>query len=200
MIEIRRQYLKSMQSKINLKPDQMKVSYPSSQLELINQHRKVYKMDLGYFVPSISYHLPLAKISYEWGVAQLLFKFKLKVLLNVLMLMLLEHSVLVIGDSYEEVSSCTFALLDLLSPYQWVSVFIPLLPESMMEFISAPVPYVIGLCARDKAHLTQIENDSVVKEQIKHGLNVINLASGQIKWTQENTIKKKKLTRSSGIM
>ena len=47
-------------------------------------------------------------------------------LLVLLKILLLERSVLVIGSSYEEVSSCTCALLDLLKPYKWVSTFIPI--------------------------------------------------------------------------
>ena len=189
-----------MQSKLKLNSDQSKVCHPLSELKQVStRNREAYKIEFRYF-PKIPYYLPLPQISSEWGVAQLLFKFKLRAVLNLLMLLLLEHSVLVIGDSYEEVSSCSLALLDLLKPYKWASVFIPVLPEEMIEFVSSPVPYVIGVVARDKAHLKKIENNFYVKQHLNHGLNIINVTSRKIQWTQETNTKVEKHVKASYIM
>jgi len=86
--------------------------------------------------------LPLPQISNEWGVAQLILRFKLPMLLNLLLLLLLERSVLIIGENSEDVSSSAFALLDLLKPYKWSSVFLPSLAEDMIDFITSPVPFI----------------------------------------------------------
>ena len=97
---------------------------------------------LEFFFPSFAYAMPLPQISNEWGVAQLILRFKLPMLLNLLLLLLLERSVLIIGENSEDVSSCAFALLDLLKPYKWSSIFLPSLSEDMIDFISSPVPFI----------------------------------------------------------
>ena len=195
----RHHFLQQLHSNMKLSPNEAKICHPLSELEQVSRNREAYKIEFKHF-PEIPYYLPLPQMSSEWGLAQLLFKFNLRTVIDVLMLLLLEHSVLIIGDSYEEVSSCSFTLLDLLKPYKWASVFIPMLPEEMIEFISSPVPYVVGVVARDKAHLKEIEADSLVKQEIQHGLSVINITSGNIQWTQESHIKEKRLNKASHIM
>lgn len=187
-----------MQFELRLNCDQEKVEYPKSEFEQINFNRK--SQSIQVIDSTIPFYLPLPQIHSELGVARLLFKFKLRSLLNILMSLLLEYSVLVIGDSYEEVTSCTFALLELLKPYSWASVFIPLLPEEMIEFLSSPVPYIVGMVARDKAHLKKIESDSNVKMHIRAGLNVLNVTTGKIQWNEEKIVKEKKLVKASGIV
>merc|ERR1712172_474871 len=85
----------------------------------------------------IQVNLPLPQIVSEWGVARLILRIKLPSITILLKLLLLERSVLVLGNSCEEVSSCAFALLELLKPFKWPSIFIPSLSEEMMGFTSA---------------------------------------------------------------
>ena len=117
------------------------VSSKSSKRSSIKKY-EVLTLDLDFFFPSLVYALPLPQISNEWGVAQLILRFKLPMLLNLLLLLLLERSVLIIGENSEDVSSSAFALLDLLKPYKWSSVFLPSLAEDMIDFITSPVPFI----------------------------------------------------------
>ena len=94
-------------------------------------------MNLRFPFPSLVYSPPLPQVSNEWGAAQLIFRLKLPTLLNLLILLLLERSVLIVGGKSEELSACAFALLDLLQPYKWASIFLPLLSEDMIDFISS---------------------------------------------------------------
>merc|ERR1719296_363231 len=126
---------------------------------------KSLALDLDFFFPSLVYALPLPQISNEWGVAQLILRFKLPMLLNLLILLLLERSVLIIGENSEDVSSCAFALLDLLKPHKWSSVFLPSLAEDMIDFITSPVPFIAGMVGKDKQSLESIEKDSRVKHE-----------------------------------
>jgi len=87
-----------------------------------------------------------------------------------------------------------------LKPYHWANVFIPILPDELFECVSSPVPYIIGIVARDKAHLKEIESDYRVAQHIQLGLNVINVTSGTVQWNEEKNAKGKRLIKASGIM
>ncbi len=56
-----------------------------------------------------------------------------------------ERQVLVIGDQPRLVSSCVLALAALLQPFPWLSPLVPILPSSMIDVLTAPVPFLMGL-------------------------------------------------------
>merc|ERR1711862_910384 len=130
---------------------------------------------------------------------------KISILINILMLLLLEKSVLIIGDNYEEVSSTVFALIDLLHPYKWLSIFIPILSNiSMMDFISSPVPFIAGMIIDNTTKNWKMEdvidNDRRIKKQIEYGgLTVVNINNGHVIWTQDDSITKIGLTHGQNI-
>ena len=136
----------------------------------------------------------------EWGLAQLILKFNLSEVINVLMLLLIEQSVLIIGHSHEEVSACTLALKDLLQPYTWPNVIIPSLPQDIIDVVSSPVPYIVGIVAASEESVKEIENDMRVKAHMDEGLTVINLTSWKISWTTSSEIHKHKLMHGDKIM
>ena len=131
-----------MRKQIVLTDSQEKVHYPQSEMEFL-QPQKMNKIDLSEDIASLTFSLPLPQLSSEFGVATLVVRIKLHMLLVLLKIILLERSVLVVGSSYEEVSSCTCALLDLLKPYKWVSTFIP-------------IRKFVHICMR-----TSVNNDSI---------------------------------------
>ena len=182
---------------------QSKLSLPSDvNTKRINKVRKyeMIALDLNFSFPAIVYSLPLPQTSNEYGIAQLILRFKLPMLLNVLILLLLERSVLIIGDKSEDVSSCAFALLDLLKPYKWASVFLPSLSEDMIDFVTAPVPFIAGMVGKDEAALKRIEMDSRVKDERMTGLTVIDVTSCKILWTEEVEIRKNMFARVRSMM
>ena len=136
----------------------------------------------------------------EWGLAQLILKFPLSEVINLLMLLLIEQSVLIIGHSHEEVSACTLALKALLQPYTWPNIIIPSLPEDIMDVVSSPVPYIVGIVATREEAVKEIENDTRVKAQMDEGLTVVNLTSWKILWTTRDQINENKLIYGNQIM
>merc|ERR1719245_1736696 len=106
-------------------------------------------------------------------------------------ILLLERSVLILGECSTEICTYCFSLFGLLKPYTWQSAFMPSLHEDMMDFISAPIPQISGMVARDKKHLQEIETDERVLQEIDSGLTVINLSSKKIHWTGEDVVKRK---------
>merc|ERR1719232_1708292 len=114
--------LKEFQTKLNLSPAQSKIKYPKSELKHVTEKILFFEPTLSLETsPKLSIPLPLPQVTGEFAIATLMLRFKLPNLLKITMLLLLEQSVLVIGASADEVSSCTCALLDLLKPYKWAS-------------------------------------------------------------------------------
>ena len=62
-------------------------------------------------------------------------------LLNAL---ILEKSIVVYGANISLVSALTSAIVQLINPYTWEGVFIPLIPANAIEILEAPVPFVVG--------------------------------------------------------
>jgi DENN domain-containing protein 5 len=60
------------------------------------------------------------------------------------------------------VSECISALI---FPFRWQHVYVPILPASMLHFLDAPVPFIMGLQADDSKAL--LDNCS----QVPYDLN-----------------------------
>jgi len=136
----------------------------------------------------LKFCLPLPQLSSEYGLATLILRIKLPMLLVLLELLLLEKSIFIIGDSYEEVSACTCAFLDLLKPYKWVSTFIPILPKGMLDIVTSPVPFLVGAVASSETGINDIIADSRVQQEMHDGLSVVNLKKGKVYMTQQDGI------------
>ncbi|CAM9745995.1 unnamed protein product, partial [Ectocarpus fasciculatus] len=58
---------------------------------------------------------------------------------------LCERRILLVADEVRTLSCCVHAAMAMLYPFAWQHVFIPLLPTDMLEYVSAPMPFVIGV-------------------------------------------------------
>ncbi|OHS98647.1 hypothetical protein TRFO_34898 [Tritrichomonas foetus] len=72
--------------------------------------------------------------------------------------MVLDFKIIIAGSDVGKVSRCGHALLSAIHPLQWPGVFIPMLPESMIDTVYAPFPYIIGL---HKNLVPQTENELI---------------------------------------
>jgi hypothetical protein len=61
--------------------------------------------------------------------------------------MLLERRVIVAAKTLGILSSCVNALSALLYPFSWQHVFIPVLPQSLLDYCAAPMPFMLGILA-----------------------------------------------------
>jgi DENN (AEX-3) domain/dDENN domain len=68
--------------------------------------------------------------------------------------LLCERRVVFTSARLTHLSQCVHAAEALLWPFRWQQVFVPLLPESMMNYCAAPMPFLIGL---PSALLPQLE-------------------------------------------
>lgn len=184
--ENRQAVLSALQSKLSLTPLQRRISYPRNEMAHINNPQRRFVMDLSIMgFSKISLPLPLPEVSGQWGLSTLFLRIKDSGLIILLKLLLLERSVLVVGETSEEVTACTTALLELLDPYKWASAFMPLLPRDMLDFVSSPVPFIAGMIVEGKQHLHSIIHDHGVKDAMLHGLSIVNLVSGKLIVTRE---------------
>lgn len=184
--ENRQTVLSTLQSKLSLTPMQRRISYPRNEMAHINNPQRRFVMDLSTIgFSKISLPLPLPEVSGQWGLSTLFLRIKDSGLIILLKLLLLERSVLVVGETSEEVTACTTALLELLDPYKWASAFMPLLPRDMLDFVSSPVPFIAGMIVEGKHHLHSIIHDHGVKDAMLHGLSIVNLVSGKLIVTRE---------------
>ena len=59
--------------------------------------------------------------------------------------LLLEKKLYIICSSKNCLSHIAHALINLLFPFKWIHVYIPILPEQLKLFIESPVPLIIGI-------------------------------------------------------
>mmetsp|Transcript_27628 Transcript_27628/g.40807 ORF Transcript_27628/g.40807 Transcript_27628/m.40807 type:complete len:458 (+) Transcript_27628:151-1524(+) len=184
--ECRHAILLELQTKLRLPPDFVRAPCLRSDLERGSTKQKQFELDLPILrFPIITLPLPLPQMTSEFGFATLIRRIKLFALFRLLKLLLLERSVLVIGDKLEEVTACTCALPELLNPFEWASVFMPILPLDMLDFLSSPVPYIAGVVSSHKEGVSVVETDYRVVDAVMNGLSILNLTTGKLQITTE---------------
>ena len=184
--ESRHAVLSALQVKLSLTQMQRRITYPRNELAHITTPPRRFVMDMSIAgFDKISLPLPLPEVSGQWGLSTLFVRIKDSGLIILLKLLLLERSVLVVGETPEEVTACATALLELLEPYKWASAFMPLLPRDMLDFVSSPVPFIAGMIVESKHQLHSIIHDHGVKDAMLHGLSLVNLVSGKLIVTRE---------------
>jgi hypothetical protein len=160
---------------------QARIRLPSEDVDILRQPPPTFNIELPAFdwVSQISIPLPLPHVVNDWGVAQLFLFLKPECICAILKLLLVERSLLVIGQSSEVVTSSTLALMELIRPFTWASNFLPLLPMDLLDFVSSPVPFVAGMVCNDIKIAQIIERDEV-KDAMREGLSVVNLNQGNL--------------------
>ena len=59
--------------------------------------------------------------------------------------MLHERRIIITSKKLSRLTSCVHASTSLLYPMHWQHLFIPILPPHLLDYVSAPMPYVIGV-------------------------------------------------------
>ena len=66
------------------------------------------------------------------------------VIIKCVNILLLEQSLVIVGEDLGLVSAIGTALTSLLAPFKWDGVFIPVLPVGLNDILQSPVPFVLG--------------------------------------------------------
>jgi hypothetical protein len=86
-------------------------------------------------------------------------------LVNVLKLweyLLCERRLVFCSKSLSLLSSCIYALCSLLYPFSWQHIFIPILPPILIHYVTAPMPFLVGILSSSKIALNGLPLEEVV--------------------------------------
>ncbi|XP_050217459.1 uncharacterized protein LOC126668297 isoform X3 [Mercurialis annua] len=105
-----------------------------------------------------------------WAVACICGSLRLENVLTLFAGALLEKQIAVVCSNLGILSASVLSVVPLIRPYQWQSLLMPILPDDMLDFLDAPVPYVVGVKNRTsevQSKLTNVILVDVNKNQVK---------------------------------
>ncbi|XP_034434889.1 DENN domain-containing protein 5B isoform X4 [Hippoglossus hippoglossus] len=70
---------------------------------------------------------------------------------------LLEMQILLCSKDYQRLMTVAEGITTLLFPFQWQHVYVPILPASLLHFLDAPVPYLMGLQSKECTDRSTLE-------------------------------------------
>ncbi|CAK8532025.1 unnamed protein product [Lathyrus sativus] len=95
-----------------------------------------------------------------WAVACLCGTLRLEHVLTFFAGALLEKQIVVVCSNLGILSASILSVIPLIRPYQWQSLLMPVLPNDMLDFLDAPVPYIVGV--RHKTNEVQSKLTNVI--------------------------------------
>lgn len=105
-----------------------------------------------------------------WTTATICRVLSLEGILALLTGVLLEKQVIVVGSNLGVLSAVVLSIIPMIRPFEWQSLFLSILPGKMLDFLDAPVPYIVGL--KNKPADLKIKTSSLV---------LVNVARDQVK-------------------
>uniref|UniRef100_A0A6I8QRB1 DENN/MADD domain containing 5A n=1 Tax=Xenopus tropicalis TaxID=8364 RepID=A0A6I8QRB1_XENTR len=81
---------------------------------------------------------------------------------------LLEFQILLYSQHYQRLMTVAETITGLMFPFQWQHVYVPILPASLLHFLDAPVPYLMGLHSNgldDRSKLELPQEQVEVREE-----------------------------------
>ncbi|KAI3789985.1 hypothetical protein L2E82_02794 [Cichorium intybus] len=80
-----------------------------------------------------------------WAISCICGSMRLEHVLTIFTGALLEKQILFVCSNLGILSASVLSIIPLIRPYQWQSFFMPVLPNDMLDFLDAPVPFVVGV-------------------------------------------------------
>ncbi|CAK7349499.1 unnamed protein product [Dovyalis caffra] len=83
---------------------------------------------------------------------------------------LLEKQVVVVCPNLGVLSAVVLSLVPMIRPFQWQSLLLPILPGQMLDFLDAPVPFIVGIENKPadlKIKTSNLVHVNVLKNQVK---------------------------------
>ncbi|RQP02762.1 hypothetical protein POPTR_018G065501v4 [Populus trichocarpa] len=79
-----------------------------------------------------------------WAVACICGSMRLEHILTLFAGALLEKQTVVLCSNLGILSASVLSIIPLIRPYRWQSLLMPILPDDMLDFLDAPVPYIVS--------------------------------------------------------
>ncbi|KAM7257898.1 hypothetical protein ACFE04_013639 [Oxalis oulophora] len=105
-----------------------------------------------------------------WAIACLCGSLRLENILTMFAGALLEKQIVVVCSNLGILSAIVLSVIPLIRPYRWQSLLMPVLPNGMLEFLDAPVPYIVGVKNKTSEVHSKLSNIMLVdanKNQVK---------------------------------
>lgn len=80
-----------------------------------------------------------------WTIACICGLLRLEHVLTILAGALLEKQIVFVCSNLGILSASVLSIIPLIRPYHWQSLLMPVLPNEMVDFLDAPVPYIVGV-------------------------------------------------------
>lgn len=87
---------------------------------------------------------------------------------------------------YQQLMTVAEGITTLLFPFQWQHVYVPILPASLLHFLDAPVPYLMGLQSKEGTDRSKLELPQEVQCQLI--LCVLYMCKSSIKILPSHTV------------
>ncbi|OVA02289.1 DENN domain [Macleaya cordata] len=103
-----------------------------------------------------------------WTTATVCRVLSLESVLAVFAAVLLEKQVVVVCPNLGVLSAVVLSLIPMIRPFEWQSLLLPVLPRSMLDFLDAPVPFIVGIQQKPanlKMKTSDLINVNVYKDQ-----------------------------------
>ncbi|XP_033121822.1 DENN domain-containing protein 5B-like [Anneissia japonica] len=92
---------------------------------------------------------------------------------------LLEHQILLVSKDYQRLMVVAESISCLLFPFSWQHVYVPILPASMLYFLDAPVPFIMGL------HLDGSEDNSQLEMTNEASLCFVDIDNHSVEFPED---------------
>ncbi|XP_022758550.1 uncharacterized protein LOC111305354 isoform X1 [Durio zibethinus] len=105
-----------------------------------------------------------------WTTATICRVLSLDSILAVVAGVLLEKQVVVLCPNLGVLSAVVLSLVPLIRPFQWQSLLLPVLPMRMLDFLDAPVPFLVGVQHKPtdlKMKTSNLVQVNLLKKQVK---------------------------------
>ncbi|XP_051131211.1 uncharacterized protein LOC127251524 isoform X2 [Andrographis paniculata] len=105
-----------------------------------------------------------------WSIACLCGSLRLEHVLTLFAGALLEKQIMIVCSNLGTLSALVLSVIPLIRPYQWQSLLMPVLPNDMLDFLDAPVPYIVGVknkTAEVQSKLTNVILVDANRNQVK---------------------------------
>eukprot|EP00817_Percolomonadidae_sp_ATCC50343_P006898 CAMPEP_0117424914 /NCGR_PEP_ID=MMETSP0758-20121206/5264_1 /TAXON_ID=63605 /ORGANISM="Percolomonas cosmopolitus, Strain AE-1 (ATCC 50343)" /LENGTH=611 /DNA_ID=CAMNT_0005209031 /DNA_START=330 /DNA_END=2166 /DNA_ORIENTATION=+ len=83
-------------------------------------------------------------------------------MMHIFSCMLFEKRMVFMGSSISKVSECIRGFVALLYPFQWQHILIPVLPTRLLDYLFAPMPFIMGVHSDHHEAVTRASSDQEI--------------------------------------
>lgn len=147
----------------------------------------LYKTSLTFYIPLIGFPIFLKGINKQdlslliSNQLELLSIFSIDNVITIFKLFILEKKIIFVDKDIEKLSKVSLLFHSLIYPLQWAGIFIPVICDNMIEYLSSFVPYIFGVpeclinsfdaitCDKDdNIYIVNIHKNEIKEKKGKH--------------------------------